>query len=192
MKPIIVFDIDDTLTNFESTYLAYAFEYDKTLRSVGRLYFDRWISKSFDWNEEERNEFRKRYRIKTMQTTIVKRNAVKLIKKLSKNYQIYFLSARNEEDFDMGLIDTKNWLKQKGVYFDKVVFNKSKAEEVKELGNVVAYIDDNIENCESIIGLNKNIKVYLCNTETNLRKETNLKRIKSFYELEKVLCEDLK
>ena len=187
MKPIIVFDIDDTLTHFESTYLTYAIEYDKTLRNTGRLYFDRWISRSFDWNEEERNEFRKRYRVKTQQTTSIKQNAVKLIKQLSKNYQIYFLSARDEKDFDMGLNDTKKWLKDKGFYFDNVIFNKNKAEEVDKLNNVVAYIDDNIQNCESVVNLNKNIKVYLCNTETNFKKETSLKRFNSFYELEKLL-----
>lgn len=191
MKPIIVFDIDDTLTHFESTYLLYATKYDKTLRGTGRLHFDRGVSRSFDWSEEERNEFRKKYRLKTAQTTRVKQNAVKLIKKLSKNYEIYFLSARDGKDFDMDLNDTKKWLVDKCVYFDKVIFNKNKAEEIKKLENVVAYIDDNIENCESVVNLNQNIKVYLCSTETNLKKKTNLKRIKSFYELEKFLNEDL-
>ena len=80
----------------------------------------------------------------------------------------------------------------KRVYFDKIVVNSNKAEFVSKLNNVVAFVDDNIENCESVENLNKNIFVYLCNTETNLKKATNLKRFKSFYELEKFMNKDLK
>lgn len=191
LKQIIVFDIDDTITNFEKTYLMYANLFDKTLRNTGRLHFDRWISRSYDWSEEERNFFRQKYRVLTQQNTSVKRNSVKLVNKLSKNYDIYFLSARNEKDFDMGLNDTKKWLKQKGFVFSDVIFNNNKAEVVKILGNVVAFVDDNIENCESIVNLNKNIKVYLVNTETNLTKSANFDRAKSFFELENILNEHL-
>ena len=91
MKEIVIFDIDDTITNFETTYLEYAIAYDKTLRGSGQIHPEAKVSRSFDWSEEERREFRTKYRVLTQRNTTIKYGAVKLINKLSKKYDIWIL-----------------------------------------------------------------------------------------------------
>ena len=189
MKEIIIFDIDDTITNFERTYLEYAIAYDKTLRGSGQIHPEAKVSRSFDWSEEERREFRTKYRVLTQRNTTIKYGAVKLLNKLSKKYDIWILSARNAEDFDMDILETKKWLTSKNIPYSKVIFAKDKAEFIRNTNNVMAYIDDNVKHCEEAINMGGGAQVYLYTTKENGSINTRVPRVKSYIELEKVLCQ---
>ena len=147
------------------------------------------MSRSFDWSEEERRGFRTKYRVLTQRNTTIKYGAVKLINKLSKKYDIWILSARNAEDFDMDILETKKWLTSKNIPYSKVIFAKDKAEFIRNTNNVMVYIDDNVKHCEEAINMCSGAQVYLYTTKENGSINTRVPRVKSYIELEKVLCQ---
>lgn len=82
MRKIIVFDIDDTLTDFTKLYLEYALKYDKSLRNNGVLYQKNQVSDAFDWTEQESLEFRKNFRSLVHKNARIKDGALDLLNKL--------------------------------------------------------------------------------------------------------------
>lgn len=180
---IIVFDIDDTLNNFAQLYMQCALEYDKTLRNSGIIKPDSWVSNAFDWDEDEKLEFRKKTRSYVHMNSTVKTGALELLHKLKKEYQIYFLTARRKQDFDMMYDGTYEWLIKNNVPFDKLIVDPNKVDYLKTLENVVTFVDDSYSNCLKVSEVRPDIKIYLFNTKNNINKVTDLERVNSWHEL---------
>lgn len=186
MKKVVVFDIDDTFNNFAEVYLTCALEYDKTLRGSGIVSPDKWVSNAFDWNDEEKLEFRKKYRSYVHANAVPKQNALNVLNKIKDKYEIWFLTSRNENDFDLMYDGTYKRLQDHNVPFDKLIINTKKAEFLKDKDNVLLIIDDGFSNCTQIAEACPNIKVYLFTTKNNMNKVTNIPRVNDWYEVEKL------
>ncbi len=186
MKKIAVFDIDDTLNNFANLYLNCALEYDKTIRNSGIIDDQAWVSNAFDWGDEEKLEFRKKYKSYAHQNATLKPNAVNVLNKIKNKYEIWFLTSRNESDFGLMYDGTYKWLKDNNVPFDKLIISTKKAEFLTDKKDVAIFIDDGFSNCTSVQNSCPNIKVYLFTTKNNSKKVTDIPRLNDWYEVEKL------
>ena len=146
MKEIIAIDIDDTINNFTELYFESAKEFDKTLRNTGVVNPDEWVTRRFDWSKEEIIQFKKKYRAFVHANAKVKENVTKVLKKLQHKYEIWFVSARVKENFDLLFDGSLNWLKTNNIPFDKFFIETNKPEFLKDK-NVAYFIDDNEKTC---------------------------------------------
>lgn len=183
MKKVIVFDIDDTLTEFAELYLKYALEYDKSLRGNGIIHPDNWISQAFDWNDEETLIFRQKYRSLVHKNAKIKTGAKRLLNKLKGKYDIWFLTARNKKDFDLLYDGTNQYLKKHKVPFDKLIIESNKADFLGCQENVCVFVDNDLKNLTTTHELRPEIKLYLFNTKHNLNKTTDIERVNSWKDL---------
>lgn len=118
----------------------------------------------------------------------VKENAKEYIDKLHNDgYKIIIITARNNDYYDDAYAFCEEYLNSYGIYYDKLIVDQPYKIKACKDNNIDIMVDDAIDTIEDC---DKNgIKGILFNSQINLKKETNSKRVSSWEELYNYIIE---
>ncbi len=167
----IAFDLDNTITNTEELY---------------HIYFDKYL-KDKNLTEKDINinlieEFQHQYLEDVFNNVSIKEDASKYLNLLSKDHDIYIITARNNKYVTLEDINIicKRWLENNDISPKKIITDASleqKMEACKE-NNIEIFIDDDLRNIVHVDKLN--IKTILFD-DSNYYPKT--KRVTNWEEL---------
>ena len=145
-------DIDDTITDLSCIFLKYARIYNQENRIDFPIDKTQWdLDKAFGWNKKNYTDFSKKYLKKLLNEAKPKKNAVNIINKLKdEGHKIVIITARNTEELINPYDMTKKWLISNNIKFDKLIVNSNKKEEDCLNNKINVFIDDRLENCETV------------------------------------------
>lgn len=180
-------DIDNVLSNFNEVLLKKFLEHDKELRNTGIInpnagYITRGM---FDWTTEEINEFYNNVVEEMIKNLDVLDGAQEYISKLRKsgNY-IYIITGRNNGDYKDPINITKNWLNERKIEYDKLIFTDSSDHHAKTVvcleESVSIMIEDSTHNCRDCEEYG--IQTLLMENVYN-EDDTQLKHVKNWKEI---------
>ena len=172
---IIGIDIDDTISDLSEIFLKYATMYNKEKEINFEIDKTQWeLDKAYGWNDNNFFEFSKKYLKKLLNEAKPKKNCVNIIDKLrEEGHKIIIITARNNEELSDPYAITEEWLKLNNIKYDKLIVNSSKKEEDCINNKVDVFIDDRLENCESV-HKKLNIPVLLFNSVYNTNDNNSL------------------
>ena len=147
-------DIDDTISNTYEYLFPYAQKYtieelEKEIKDVNR---DHMYATNFhNWTKEQEKEFFIKYYKKIIEQVKPKLYAVNVINKLKdEGHKIYLITARFQMDnFDVES-ETKKWLKNNNIKYDKFIMNAQDKVSVAKQNYIDIFIDDAIKNCDDM------------------------------------------
>ena len=189
-------DIDDTISDTYSTLLPYAQKYNiEVLGKSGKVKpldaTDHMYTKALhDWSEKEEYDFLDMYYEKFVKEVDIKHLAKEYIEKLSKDNEIYLITARFESKNKNIANLTKKWLEEKQVPYKELILNtQDKVSIAKEIG-IDLFIDDSYKNCKAMS--ENGIKTFIMDSKVNSNFEIeNVVRVYSwphaYQEYEKIL-----
>ncbi len=172
-------DLDGTLTDFNSYIISCGKKYGKkhfnNSKLINKNAYE--ISDIFNWNENEVKEFKEYIRTELRMKIKPRKNASRFLKFLHKNnFQIYIVTSRKESDLENCINNTKLWLSNNHLYYDKLLIgNSDKLSECKK-NNIDIFIDDKIKHCQRCI--NNNIETYIFDNRYN--QDSCIPRIYNF------------
>lgn len=173
-------DIDDTLIDTTKNFKDIIGKYDKT----GEVEKHIEAILSGEIPTENVRKFMNTYLLEITKTIEIKENAVDVIRILKdKGHKIIFITSRNDEECD-GLEDfTLEYLKENNVIYDSIFLNSRDKAQVCLRNNIDIMIDDSIKHCNNVAS--KGIETFLFTSTINKDKETMLKRVDNWKQLEK-------
>lgn len=151
-----------------------------------------YVSKTFNWTEEQDEKFWKRYLLKYAKGSIPRRYSAEIIEKLrQEGNKIYIITARNqygmpeEETKSMQEI-TKEWLDRNNIKYDNLIFagDEEKRQQCLD-NNIDVMIEDSPKNIKNISEKVPVIKFY--NTYNNDVKGPNIRTAYSWYEIYNII-----
>ena len=184
-------DIDDTLVVTYEPMLRYADKFneekfgEKKLKdNIGMIATHHYLSAIFEWDDETKFEFFKKYYADVLRECEIKEYAAEAVRKLKEaGHKIYFISARltNIEGCDAKGI-TLEALKKYNVPFDKLVVDaEEKVRDSVSLG-VDIFVEDSLDNCKKLSSAG--IKTYLITSKINEKLDSgNVERVENWKEL---------
>jgi uncharacterized HAD superfamily protein len=183
-------DIDDTISNTYERLVSDVYKYAEDVLKrkiepnylVNHAYYN--LPATWNFSIEEDKYFWNNYFADIIKNVTPKDDAAQVIKTLKeKGHNIILITARIEvENADVTEI-TKNWLKENGIIFDKLIVNVNDKLEMAKKENISIFIDDNIRNC-SMVASSGYIKTYMFTTVANMHYENeNIKRVNSWKEI---------
>ena len=140
-------DIDDTITN----------TYDDTIRTICNLYnqdYNELISKQMNYDNlliHFPKAFSKEIYEKEIKKVKLKTNAKKIINKLSKNNEIFIITARNKNECSLPYNMSYNYLTDNKIKFDKLFVEVLDKGKCCYENKIDLFIDDSVKNCQSVI-----------------------------------------
>lgn len=189
-------DIDDTISETYSTIIPYAQKY--TIEELGKsgktnkveAKDHMYTTALLGWSKEEEYGFFSKYYEQYISEVDIKHLAKEYLERLAENNEIYLITARFEiENTNIEEI-TKQWLKDKGVPYKKLIINaQDKVAVAKEYG-IDLFIDDSFKNCKAVS--ESGIKTLIMDSKVNSDFEiNNVTRVYSwpqvYQEYEKIL-----
>lgn len=173
-------DIDDTLLDTTKDMQEKIKIYDKSGDVTKHI---EEIMSGFAPTENVRNFF-KEYSIKISETLKVKDNAAEVIKKLKdEGHKIIVITARTDIQCKGYEEMTKKYLEKNNIYYDKIFFNSLDKSKICLENNIDLMVDDSIKHCESV--RKAGIETILFTSIVNQDKETDIKRVSNWIELER-------
>lgn len=169
---VIGIDIDDTISDTTEVMFNYAQKYvveelkREPLIENGPKPTHHFIEVIHGLNDEETNDwFKKYYEIMT-NTVIPRTSSVEYISRLKEEgNKIVIITARfSIEGFDVEEA-TINWLKKHNIPFDEIIFNAETKVDAAKSANVDVFIDDSYSNCEQLS--ENGIKSFLMDSRGN-------------------------
>lgn len=175
-------DVDDTLTNSYDLIVDLVSKiYDvdgNYLKSVGATYDD------FINDNNKFPEYEKKVSVNfpnLLSEVPLKENASSIINKLHNDgHEIFFITARNRNEYGDPYLFTCNYLKKNDVFFDEVLVEAFDKGQICLDKQIDLFIDDSIRNCTSTSSIG--IDTYLFDTTYN-RKNNTIKRVSSWQEV---------
>lgn len=173
-------DIDDTISNTYETMLPYL---EKYMNNVLNKEFNNLPSKIDYYNlekkygitNEEEDDFWENNFVEIIENVIPKKSSLDVLKKIKeKGHKLILITARFEVPGANIVGITKNWLKENGIEYDKLIVNSQNKLEIAQNENIDIFLDDSIRNCEMVSS--GNIKTFMIKTQNN-----------EFYENEKII-----
>ena len=175
-------DIDDTITNSTEVVKEYINKYDSLYCDDNRLKnkINEIVRGTFA--DEIVRKFFRDYSLEMGNKIKVKDNAKEIIDKLkNEGNEIYIITARSDLFYDDAQKFCEEYLKNNEIYFDKLITAQTYKVECCKNEKIDLMIDDAVDTVEN---LNKeNIKAILFNSELNIDKNTNVKRVNNWLEL---------
>ena len=115
----------------------------------------------------------------------LKPNAKKVLEKLEKNNEIVFITSRGDKKIKGTEEVTLNYLKKNNIAYKKIIFNAYNKAKICKENNIDILIDDSVKLCEE--AQKEGIKTILFTSIVNKNKQTNIKRVNNWLELEKII-----
>lgn len=186
----LAFDIDDTITNSSDIFLKYAKLYNKENNIKHKILKNCLNQKeAFGWTKRNEKHFINKYLEKILIEAKPQRKALKVIKKLNKNNNIYLITSRNKDELSNIEEITLNWLKKYNIDYKYLQIGKISKGETCLHHDIKLFVDDNYQNCIDVANKCK-CKVLLFDTRYNKKiKSCEIKRVKSWKEIEKKVKE---
>ena len=187
-------DIDDTIAKTSEETDIWAKEYtEKVLKRKFKLNKTKiidpmWAKHLYNWTVEEDKIFWDLYYEKIMESVKPKEDAIEVINNLSKNNQIFIITAR--WDRDSGIISqiTKKWLEKNKINYNKLFLGHLDKRKIVKDNNIELFIDDSIKTCMQISEMN--IKTLIMNSRINEDLEENkIERVFSWNDIANKLQE---
>ena len=174
-------DIDDTITNSSELIIKYVKKFFNTDNPT-------LISNVMHLTqiEDKLLEFYEKYLYELMNTYTIKENAKEVIDRLrAKGHKIIIITARGYT-IRNGIIDiTKNYLKEHGINYDKIIFQaRSKVNACKE-NNIDLMIDDSVEVVTEL--KKEGINAILFTSFNNKDIDVDFARVNSWLEIEEYI-----
>lgn len=168
-----------------------AFKFDLEINGQGIVDNSKYlIGEKFNWNEELKNKFFLNYRFKVIDKAKLRKNVIKVFKKLQNDgYKIIIITARSEKYYKDPYNYTYNWLKKYHVPFDKLIVNSLNKKEICLQENIDIFVDDMPSNCENVSSI-KNIKVYMMDNVDNFSNSNKVIKVKDLDELYKKIVDE--
>ena len=185
-------DIDDTLTYAHELRLTYGqkFDYENFDGNSLKDPNGRDTMDMFSWNEETDMKLWWGTLSKAEASNKARPFAKETLSKLRKEgHKIFIISARDEKYFKAPYEESKKWLDDNGIEYDKIILAcKGKGKTCKELG-INAFLDDKEENCIEVA--NEGIEAFIFDNVFNQNLvDARIKRVHSFvqfyYEIRKL------
>lgn len=175
-------DIDDVLTDSSKIVKEYLNKYEKS--GDGMKYIVEVMRGEMP--TENIKKFFKEYIPKIHQNVEIKENAVETIDRLlNKGHEIILITTRGEERFKGSEKTTLDYLKKHNVKYTKIIFNSFEKQLDCKANNIDVMIDDSVKNCENI--RKAGIIAFLYTSSVNKSINTDLPRVESWLEIEKVI-----
>lgn len=169
-------DIDDTLTNIkdklDEAVLKYALSLGKEIsfdnikledvKNDGKMY-----QEVYSFNYDELKYFLKDIQEEITDNAIPRDNVVDIINKLKKDgHEIIIITARDSEFHEDPYMQSKRWLDNNQIYYDKLIVNARNKKDVCQSEKIDLLIDDSLSNCLNVssVGI-KTIR--LCEEKSN-------------------------
>lgn len=169
-------DIDNVISDLDKTFLEEFLIEDKNKRNAGIINPNakHMTEGMFDWSEQEINEFLVNNMDKMASKFDVIDNAKYYIDKLKKDgNKIIIITGRNSRIFKDYEKNTKEWLERKEIYYDEIIFTKSK-NKVEECKNShVDFMFDDLAINVKVLREN-GINAYLVKTRYNKNYSLNM------------------
>lgn len=174
-------DIDDTITNSSELIIKYVKKFFNTDNPT-------LISNVMHLTqiEDKLLEFYEKYLYELMNTYTIKENAKEVIdRSRAKGHKIIIITARGYT-IRNGIIDiTKNYLKEHGINYDKIIFQaRSKVNACKE-NNIDLMIDDSVEVVTEL--KKEGINAILFTSFNNKDIDVDFTRVNSWLEIEEYI-----
>ena len=171
-------DIDDTISNTYEYLFPYAQIYtldelNKEIKDVNRNAITHmYISTFHNWSKEEQKDFFIKYYDKIIKQVKPKLYAVDIINKLrEEGHKIYLITARFQmNNFDVEL-ETKRWLKENNIQYDKFIMNAQDKVSIAKQNNIDIFVDDAIKNCADMA--DTGIKTFIMDSIINLNYQND-------------------
>ncbi len=123
--------------------------------------------------------------VEIMRKAKVKENAKSVLKKLKESNDIILITSRGEERFKGTEKLTLDYLEENDIVYDKIIFNAFDKARICKAEGIDILIDDSIKLCEE--AKNVGIKAIVFNSIVNKNRETKLKRVNNWKDLEKII-----
>ncbi|HPT70395.1 MAG TPA: hypothetical protein PKW50_09625 [Syntrophomonas sp.] len=122
---IIGIDIDNTITHTTEMILHYAqmFGREQGLNTTPDLRYY-YLEDVLGWDKRVADDFLDNYLGRIYTNMQPKDQAVEVIRELKKQHELILITSRNQK-FPAVEEVTKNWLKQHGVQYDRLILNKT-------------------------------------------------------------------
>lgn len=173
-------DIDDTLLDTTKDMQENIEIYDKSGDVIKHI---EEIMSGATPTENVRKFFSK-YSIKISGGLKVKDNAIEVIERLKKEgHKIIIITARADSQCKGYEKATIKYLEKNNIYYDKIFFNALDKSKICTENNIDLMVDDSIKHCESVREVG--IETILFTSIVNQDKETDIKRVSNWMELEK-------
>lgn len=182
-------DIDDTISKSCEQTDIYAKEYTETVLKR-KFEFKKtetndpmWCKHLYGWNDEEDKKFWEMYYEIIVENVKPKENAIEVINRLSKNNNIFLITARWDREDGIIMKKTVEWLKKYGINYSKLYLGYKEKSVVVKDNNIEIFIDDNYKTCKKISEMN--VRTLIMNSRMNKDIEDNdLERVFSWKEIE--------
>ena len=181
----IAIDIDDTLTDtYEYMLPLVAINYNLDIK---KLWANKPSYKDMSKTLPNYGDFvRNNYHI-LANIVPIKEDAIKVLKKLrSEGHKIFFITARNTEEYSNPYKLTFEFLTRNGVPFDKLITNVANKGLQCVTEGIDVFLDDNTKNCKS--AMKYDIKTYQFKSNFS-SPEDKIKRINNWQEFYNVISE---
>ncbi|MEG0826603.1 MAG: hypothetical protein RR404_03955 [Bacilli bacterium] len=178
-------DIDNTITNTLETLYPYFEKYKKENNIDSKTIFNGICYREvLGLTEEQYSDFATKYFEKISYELKPKDFVVEILKKISKNNEIIFVTARSENYYHEPYNITYNWLTYNNIPFKKLIVGALEKGEIALEENINIFIDDNIENCKAVS--EQGIDVLLFETKFN-RNCKKFRRVKNWNQIYKII-----
>ena len=182
-------DIDNVIADLDKTFLEEFEREDKNKRNKGIINKNaKHITEGmFDWNSEEIEDFICNNMDRMAEKFDLIEGAKEYINKLYEENEIFLITHRSNHFFNNHELVTINWLNEKGIKYDKLVFTKSKDKSPECIENGVDIMfDDEADNCKCV--LNAGIECFLMKTRYNENYSLNIPIINGWKEIYSLIC----
>lgn len=178
-------DIDNVISDFNTSLLKDYIKHDKELRNTGIINKNASYIREgmFDWTDEEELTYYKNNIERITASLKPIKDAKKYIDKLHEDgHSIYIISGRDNGDYKDPYNLTEKWLKENNIYYDELILvdfysNHGKLNKCLEY-NVDILLDDSIRLCSECI--KGGVNAVLMNTDYN--HDSSLERVNSWKE----------
>lgn len=185
----IILDLDDTLTNTGSVVIKYASIFQKEILGKARIAKNNqlcshhlYFAEALNWDNTQLKQFFDIFYPYYLLEIKPKKNISKMVSEIYQKYKIIIITSRVDTENGSVKHLTENWLKKHNINYDELILCSNKSKIINSMNNIIAYVDDSLDNFENII--DKNIQLYLITTKFNKKITTNnIKRISTLEEL---------
>ena len=182
-------DIDNVISNFNDELLKEYIIHDKEIKGNGIVNKNEYITKMFNWTDEEEKRFYKENIERIAINLKPIKDSVKYINKLKEiGCKIYIITGRDNGDYSNPYSMTVNWLKKYNIYYDELFivdsYNSHTKTEICLKNNIDIMIDDSKRICEDI--KRHGITAFLMDTPYN-RDTNEFIRVHTWKEIYKMI-----
>ena len=183
-------DIDNVIADLDKTFLEEFEKEDKNKRNKGIINKKaKHITEGmFDWSSEEIEDFICNNMDRMAEKFDLIEDAKEYINKLCEENEIFLITHRSNHFFKNHELVTINWLNEKGIKYDKLVFTKSRDKSPECIENSIDIMfDDEADKCKYI--LNAGIECFLMKTRYNENYSLNIPIVNGWKEIYSLICE---